>query len=115
MESNGILRIYEWSYVILVSSENVPNKRRCKIVCSCGGVGGKEGDKLCRREVHYSKRIYKFGGGVNRLRDDKIWSWSFRWWTSNREFNLRRAWTNAKTECTSKLNTVRIILVEYYY
>jgi hypothetical protein len=81
-------------------------KRRGEIVCSGGRVGGKEGDKLCRREVYCSKRSDKFGRGVNWLRDDKIGSWSFRWWTTNNEFNLRSALTNAKTEGTSQLNTI---------
>ena len=110
VESNGILRICQWS-VSSVNSECIPRKRRGEIVCSGSRVRGKEGDKLCRREVYYSKRIYKFGGGVNWLRDNKIWSWSFREWTSNNEFNLRCALTNAKTECTGQLNTIHIMLV----
>ena len=76
-------------------------------------MGGKKCDKLCRREAHYRKRIYKLGGGVSRLRDDKIRSWCSRWWTSNREFNLWRPFTNAKTEGTSELNTIHLMLVEY--
>ena len=112
MESNGILRICE-SLVSSVNSESIPWKRRGEIVCSGSRVRGKEGDKLCRREVYCSKRIYKFGGCVNWLRDNKIWSWSFWEWTSNRELNLWRPLTNGKTEGTSELNTIRIILVEY--
>ena len=76
-------------------------------------MGGKEGDKLCRREVYCCKRIYKFGGGVNWLRDYKIGSRSSWKWTSNSEFNPRRALTNAKTECASQLNAIRIMSVEY--
>jgi hypothetical protein len=76
-------------------------------------VGGKEGDNLLRREAYISKGSYNLVGGVSRLRDDKIGSWSFRWWTSNIEFNLRCAWTDGKTKGTNELNTIQIMLVEY--
>ena len=75
-------------------------------------MGGKECDKLCRREIYHSKGSYKFIGCVDWLRDDKIGSSFDRWWTSNREFNLRRAWTEGKTEGSSELNTIQIMLVE---
>ena len=76
-------------------------------------MGGKEGDKLSRREVYHSKGSYKFIGCVDWLRDDKIGSSFDRLWTSSNEFNLRRAWTDAKTEGTGELNTIQKMLVEY--
>jgi hypothetical protein len=97
-----------------VNSESIiPLKRRREIVCSGGSVGAKEGDKVCSREVYGSKGFYKFGGAVNRLRDNEIGSWCDRLWTSNKEWNLRRAWTDAKTEGSSELNTIQIMLVEH--
>ena len=60
-----------------------------------------------------AKAVKEFVGGVNRLRDDKIGGWYFRLWTSNNEFDLRRAWTDCKTEGSSELNTVRIMLFEH--
>ena len=97
----------------LFSESIIPLKRRGEIVCSRGSVGGKEGDKLCRREVYYSKGLNKFVGGVDWLRDNKIGSWLFRVWTSNNEIDLRCAWADGKTEGTSELNTIQIMLVEY--
>ena len=76
-------------------------------------MGGKEGDKLFMRVVFHSKGCNKFVGGVNWLRDDKIGSWPERCWTSNGELNPRRACTEGKTEGTSELNTIQIILVEH--
>ena len=76
-------------------------------------MGGKEGNKLIGRKACLSKSSYEFVGGVNWLRNDKIGSWFDRSGTSNREFNLRRAWTDGKTEGTSELDTIDILLVEY--
>ena len=112
VESNGTLKFCEWSGCS-VNRKSIPCKRRGEIVCSGGRVGGKEGDKLCRREVYCSKGSYKFVGGVNWLGDDKVGSWFFRFWTSNNEFDLRRARTEGKTEGTSELDTIDIVLVEY--
>ena len=91
----------------------IPFKRKSEIVCSSGRVGGKEGDKLCRRKVYHSKGSNKFVGGVNWLRDDKIGSWFDRSWASNNEWNLRCTLAEGKTEGTSELDTIEIMLVEY--
>jgi hypothetical protein len=113
VESNGILKICELSGCSVNSKNIIPLKRYGEIVCSRGSVGGKEGDKLCRREVYYSKCSNKFIGGVNWLRDDKIGSWFFRVWTSDNKIDLRCALADGKTEGTSELNTIQIMLVEY--
>ena len=76
-------------------------------------MGGKEGNKLIRREACLSKSSYEFVGGVNWLRDDKVGSRTERCWSSNIEFDLRSAWTDGKTEGTGELNTIHIRLVEY--
>jgi hypothetical protein len=111
VESNGTLKICEWSGWS-VNSESIPFKRRGEIVYSGSSVGGKESDKLCRREAYCTKGIYEFVGGVNRLGDDKRGSWSLRMWTSNNEWNRRPALTDGKTEGTNELNTIHMMLVE---
>ena len=102
----------EWSGC-LVNNASIPCKRRGEIVCSSGSVGGKEGDKFCRREVYHSEGSNKFVGGVNWLRHNKIGSRLFWWWTSNNEWNPGCTRTDGKTEGTSKLNAIKKMLAEY--
>jgi hypothetical protein len=73
-------------------------------------VAGKDSNKLCRREVYCRKHSYKFVGGVNRLKDDKIRSWFFQRWTST---GVKCARRESKTESTSELIAIQAMLAEY--